>query len=119
MPTENGAEVSVSTANDYITTYIDNYFDTGKTPVKSMIMSADLLRGYLSNSNIENVKFMLGARTVTDNGVDTEVLTLIVAGYDANGNYILTQNGMVLDQTKPCPPNCPTVGKAANDHIVL
>lgn len=115
MPTI-GEEVSVATANEYIEDFISDYYDTGKSPVKSMIMSASLLRSYLGNGAIENVKFMLGAR-MGDEG--TQVLTLVVAGYDAVGNYVLTPSGNILDHMAPCPNNCPTVGKAANDTIVI
>ncbi|MBW7914624.1 MAG: hypothetical protein H3C54_13220 [Taibaiella sp.] len=118
MPT-NGAEISVAVANDYINDFIANYFDTGKAPVKSMILDAGLLRDYLSNPVIQNIKFMLGERTVVENGIDKKVFTLIVAGYDANGNYILTPSGNVLDHTTPCPTMCPTAGNAANDNIVM
>ncbi|MCB0696584.1 MAG: hypothetical protein KDC07_04425 [Chitinophagaceae bacterium] len=117
--TTNGAEVSVATANGYITDFITDYYDTGKVPVKSMIMSASLLRTYLANAAIENVKFMLGSRKVDINGTETEVLTLVVGGYDANGNYVLTTNGEVLDHMAPCPNSCPTVGDAASDTIIV
>ena len=115
----NGAEVPVATANGYITEFIDGYYNTGKAPVKSMIMSADLLRTYLANPAIENVKFMLGARTIEENGQKKEVFTLVVGGYDAVGNYVLTTQGNILDNMEPCPNKCPSVGNAANDHIVI
>lgn len=117
MPTVNGEEITVATANGYIETFIADYFTTGKAPVKSMILDADLLRSYLSNPDIENVKFMLGARTITHGGVPLQVFTLIAAGYDANGNYVLTPNGLVVDHSKPCPPECPPIGNAGNDYI--
>lgn len=115
----NGEEILVTTANGYITDFISDYYDTGKAPVKSMIMDADLLRSYLSKSDIKNVKFMLGARTITENNQSTEVFTLIVAGYDANGNYVFssTNPNKVLDHMSPCPNKCPTSGAAANDTI--
>lgn len=116
MSTTHGANVTVETANGYIEDFIAKYFDTGKVPVKSMIMGADLLRNYLNDNNIENVKFMLGEKTVDVNGTPTKTLTLVVAGYDSNGNYVL-DNGMVPDHSTPCPTACPTVGNAANDLI--
>lgn len=119
MSATNGAEVSVATANGYITKFITDYFDAGTVPVKSMIMSADLLRDYLSNPAIENVKFMLGARDIDENGTPTEVLTLVVGGYDVNGDYVLTQQGNIMDNMAPCPKSCPTIGNAANDHIIV
>lgn len=119
MPTTNGAEIPVEIANGYINDFIANYFHTGKAPVKSMIMDAGLLRNYLANDKIQNIKFMLGERTVHESGVDNRVFTLVVAGYDAEGNYILTPDGNILDHMSPCPADCPTLGNAANDNIII
>lgn len=119
MSTTNGAEVSVATANAYIEDFIDTYYTPGAAPVKSMIMDAQLLRNYLSNTEITNVKFVLGARTVQQNGQDVKVFTLVVAGYDSDGDYVLTTNGNILDHMEPCPNSCPTIGNAANDYIVV
>ncbi len=119
MPTINGAEIPVDTANEYINRFLANYFHTGKAPVKSMILDAGLLRNYLANAEIQNIKFMLGERTVSESGIDKQVFTLVVAGYDAAGNYILTTDGNILDNTMPCPTDCPTIGNAANDNIII
>lgn len=115
----NGEKILVSTANGYINDFIADYYNTGKAPVKSMIMDADLLRTYLADSSIKNVKFMLGARTIQVNGNDKEIFTLIVAGYDSNNNYVMasTSPDMILDHTAPCPNACPSSGTAANDTI--
>ena len=118
MSTVNGAEIPVGTANTYIERYLANYFVPGKTPVKSMIIDAQMLRDYLSNPDIQNVKFVLGARDVVAGGGTIEVFTLVVAGYDSAGNYVLTPSGNILDQMTPCPNLCPTVGNAANDFII-
>lgn len=115
MNKTNGAEVPVATANGYITQYIDDYYTPGIMPVKSLIMDAGLLRDYLSNTDITNVKFMLGVRPF---GMG-ETITLVVAGYDVDGNYVLTDSGEVLDQANPCPTNCPTIGNAQYDTIII
>lgn len=117
MSIGNGAEITVTTANEYIENFISDYYDTGKAPVKSMILDANILRTYLLNPDIEDIKFMLGARDIVHQGNTIQVFTLIVAGYNANGDYILTNNGLIIDQSRPCPPECPPVGKAANDFI--
>lgn len=117
MSTTNGQAISVSTANGYIEDFIDNFYDTGKVPVKSLIMDAGLLRSYLSDTTIENVKFMLGERTVDVNGTPTQTLTLIVAGYNQSGDYVLLPNNQILDNMAPCPTRCPSTGDAANDYI--
>lgn len=116
MPTI-GSEVSVSTANGYIAEFISDYYNTGKAPVKAMIMDAQLIRDYLADNTIENVKFMLGARDIQVDGQNKQIFTLIVAGYDSSGDYVLTSSGNVLDLTAPCPNECPTGGTAANDTI--
>lgn len=117
MSTTHGAEVSVNTANGYINAYLADYFNLGTTPTKAMIIDADLLRSYLSNENIKNVKFMLGKKTIDNNGTNMDTFTLIVGGYDSNNNYVLTSDSKVLDSMSPCPPNCPTTGTASNDNI--
>lgn len=113
-----GGEISVADANNHINEYITDYFDTGKFPVKSFIFDATLLKNYLNNNaTIENMKFMLGEKQYTIDGKAETLPTLVVVGYDSSGNYIKSSPGMVLDNTGPCPPNCPTVGNAANDNI--
>ena len=116
MPAEtNGSFIPLQTANAYIRKFIDDYFATGRAPVKSMIVDAGLLRDYLNdNMNITHVKFALGARTVDDK----EVLTLVIAGYDDNGNYVLAPGNEVMDNVTPCPPSCPLTGNSANDYII-
>lgn len=117
MSTTHGAEVTVNIANGYINDYLADFFTPGITPTKSMIMDAELLRSYLSNQNIKNVKFMLGKKVIDNDGTSMETFTLIVAGYDSNDNYVLTPNNKVLDNTSPCPDKCPS-GNAGNDNII-
>ena len=111
----NGSFIPVPTANNYIRKFIDDYFSTGLVPTKSMILDAALLRDYLNgNPAIVNLKLVLGAKDV--NG--TQALTLIIAGYDDEGNYILGPENSVMDNVVPCPPGCVTVGNASNDFII-
>ncbi len=117
MSTTHGAEVSVNIANGYINDYLADFFTPGITPTKAMIIDADLIRNYLANENIKNVKFMLGKKMIDNNGTNMETFTLIVAGYDSNNNYVLTSDGKVLDDSDACPPKCPTTGTASNDNI--
>lgn len=119
MPTTNGSEISVADANEYIERYLDNYYDAssiGSTNVKSFIFDAKLLRDYLSNNaDIKDVKFMLGAR---ENPTSGDSLTLIMAGFDSSGDYVIPSNNKVLDHCTLCPPHCVTSGSASNDLIV-
>lgn len=110
-----GAPIPVNEANQYIDSHISEFFNTGKYPVKSFIFDAGLLRDYLvANPEIQNMKLMLGVRP---DSTGNNTSTMILVGYDADGNYIKT-NGMVLDQAGACPYNCPSVGDAAHDHII-
>ena len=51
-----------------------------------------------------------------DGGMIT-VPTMVIVGYDNDGNYIKDEDNMVLDTCVPCPPTCPLVGDAQNDRI--
>lgn len=111
-----GAPIPVDEANDYISNHIATYYETGKYPVKSLLFSAELLRNYLNeNPNIENMKFMLAVKP-DDAGIEN--ISMIVVGYDAEGNYVKLPGNMVLDHCMPCPYNCPLIGNAKNDHII-
>lgn len=114
MPTI-GGEISVSTANGYITSFLTNYFTPGNVPVKSFIMDAQLIRDYLANPEIKNVKFVLGESPLGETNNDS--LTLILVGFDSNDKYVKTTNGNVLDSMDRCPPECPA-GQAGNDLII-
>lgn len=118
MPTI-GGEITVSDANAFINAFIAKYIVTNDFPVKSFIFDAELLRNYLDNNpDIENMKFMLGEKEYDVDGTATSLPTLIITGYEANGDYVMSSPGKVLDKAGPCPPNCPTVGNAANDNII-
>lgn len=118
MSTTIGGEITVNDANSYINSFIANYVTPGDFPVKSFIFDAELLKNYLDNNpDIINMKFMLGEKEFDVDGTPTTLPTLIITGYDANGDYIKSSVGKVLDMSKPCPPFCPTTGAAANDNI--
>ena len=111
-----GAPVTVEEANEYITTHIQMYYETGHYPVKSFIFDAAMLRDYLNeNPNIENMKLMLAVRPDVA-GQNTS--SMILVGYDAQGNYIRTADNMVLAHAGACPYACPAVGPAQHDHII-
>lgn len=117
MPTI-GGEISVSDANSHINDYISSYFTPGDFPVKSFIFDAGLLKDYLNNNpSIENMKFMLGEKDFIVDGSSKTMPTLVIVGYDANGNYVKSSTNKVLNGAHPCPTLCPTVGAAANDNI--
>lgn len=113
-----GGEITINDANTYIDSFISSYVTPGDFPVKSFIFDAGLLKTYLNdNPDIVNMKFMLGEKEFDVEGTATMLPTLIIVGYDANGNYIKSSPGKVLDMSKPCPPFCPTTGAAASNNI--
>lgn len=113
MAKETNSAIPVDQANGYIDNYIQSYFSQGKFPIKSVSIDAASLRNYLNaNLTIENVKIVLGQTDDTTTGK----ITMILVGYDQNGNYILNSDNTVLDNTMPCPDQCPN-GVAGEDHI--
>ncbi len=99
----------------------------------SLIYSADTLKAFLNaNPSVTKLKFML-AHTLDyiNNGGQGQgcrhqigALTLVIAGYDAKGNYVFyysprTQAAMAMDHFSPCPYCCPTQGTAMSDTLVL
>jgi hypothetical protein len=111
-----GAPITVEEANQYIDAHISQFFDSGKYPIKSFIFDAGMLRDYLNaHSDIQNMKLMLGVRPDSTGG---NTSTLILVGYDSQGNYIKTEGQMVLDHAGACPYSCPVVGDASHDHII-
>lgn len=112
------------TANVMIQSYLDDLDNSG-TQLKSLIVDANALRYYLQNTNITKVKLMFahklsyvrnqGSDDLSD--MDYRALTIVIAGIDANNNYIYSPQGAVMDHCKPCPVECPSGGTAASDLL--
>ncbi|MBS1773645.1 MAG: hypothetical protein JST82_12365 [Bacteroidetes bacterium] len=106
--------------SSYITSLNGNPDDVN---LYSLIIDADQLRLYLSNTNIKHVKLMLAHTLEYINsghsgqncGYKSGALTLIIAGYDASNNYVYYDANMVMDHMLPCPSSCPSSGTAANN----
>ncbi len=116
--------IPVDSANKMINSYLTS-ISSQSNQLNSLIVDAGSLRNYLSNPNIKHVKLMF-AHTLNyinsghsgQNAAYTSgALTLIIAGYDANGNYVLDSKGGVEDNLGACPYNCPTSGTAASNTI--
>jgi hypothetical protein len=117
--------ISKDSANKMIGSYLTSIEadSTDEDPdINSLIVDADLLRDYLSNKDVKNVKIML-AHTLDyinsghggqNAGYKADALTIVLAGYDAQGNYVFQSDHMVPDHATPCPRNCPSGGSAAN-----
>lgn len=116
--------IPVDSANKMLESYLNSInadVDTS-TNIQSFIIDADALREYLSDTSIKKVKVML-AHTLNyvnsgGNGLPcgyrTGKLTIILAGYDEDKNYIFAPGNKVMDHAVPCPTACPTIGTASD-----
>lgn len=119
--------IPVDTANKMIQSYLNSITDSGSANVQlqSLIMNADALREYLNDTSIKEVKVMFAHTLNYINsgnggqyaGYKANALTIIFAGYNSAGNYVIAPENMVPDGTKPCPPSCPVTGTASNPLI--
>lgn len=130
LPEDNGGSLFIpkDSANKMITSYLTSIsYQNNDTDLRSFIIDADSLRKYLNDTSkgkITNVKLIFAHTLAYINaggygvnaGMQTGAITIIVAGYDANNNYIYANTNMVLDHMKPCPYSCPS-GNAANNTL--
>lgn len=129
--TVNSLFISKTVANEMISSYIYSLTNLSNTQnpindLKSFSIDADSLRAYLSDARIKNVKLFFGhtmryinaGNTGKYSGMQSGALTIIVAGFDADGDYIYhgPAENQVLDHAMPCPYSCDP-GEAGNDLL--
>lgn len=111
--------IEKDTANVMIESYLES-IEKDPDALKSLIVNANDLRQYLSDTSIKQVKLMFahtesyirkGNRGVPC-GYNSNALTIILAGYDASENYKYYDVNKVLDHCMPCPSMCPVNGTA-------
>jgi len=120
--------IPVDSANKMIRSYLNSIADsdTEKPQLQSLIMDADALREYLKDTSIKEVKVMFAHTMDYINsghggqyaGYRPGALTIIFAGYNLQGNYVLAPGNLVPDGSSPCPPFCPGTGTASLPLIV-
>lgn len=119
------SRIPIDTANKMIQSYLDGINYTVNTEeTRALRYNADSLRRYLKDPAIKQIKFMFAHTLAYANSPDgnkrpdsnTHVLTMIIAGYDDQGNYIYSDN-MVYENAEPCPNRCPTEGPASKDLL--
>jgi hypothetical protein len=107
--------ITIATANNMINSYLASInSSTNDSDVRSFTINADSLRAYLSSTAVKNIKLIFAHTADYVNsgnygvnaGYQAGSMTIIVAAYDASGNYVY-HNGMVLDHCVPCPYTCP------------
>lgn len=118
--------IPVDTANKMITSYINSLNGNPNNQyLYSLIADANELRAYLdANPTVTNVKLMFahtlpyinGGGANTYCGTKAGQLTLVIAGYNASGNYVIGSNG-VMDHLSPCPNTCPGTGTASSNTL--
>src|SRR5689334_13154041 len=85
---------SIDSANKMITSYQNGKAEA--TDLNSLIIDAEALRYYLQNSDIKHIKLMFAHKLSYINsghanesaGMDYNALTLVIAGYNGEGNYV-------------------------------
>jgi hypothetical protein len=123
------AYIHKDTANIMINSYLASIgadTATHSDNLYSLLLSVDDLRSYLDDATgITTLKLMLAhsleyieeGNAGKDAGYKSGALTLIIAGYDREGNYVLAPGNLVLNHLAPCPTFCPTVGSAAANTV--
>lgn len=112
-------------ANRMIQSYLKSVANTPAAEGQdaySFLMDAEELRTYLANTNIKGIKIMLAHTMDYINsgkegipaGYKAGALTIVIAGYDANGNYVYAPGQKVPDTVKPNPPYSTGTGNAEN-----
>ncbi len=116
--------IPIDSANKMVNSYLTSInYPANDSDLQALIFDANVLRNYLNDSShgkIVQIKIMLGHTLEYINSghfgmnakYQTGELTVIIAGYDQNNNYIYNSDNMVLDHAMPCPDWCPTGGTA-------
>ena len=110
--------IPVDSANKMVASYLTSIdYTNNDTDLQSLIISADQLEQYINQTpgDIAYFKLMLAHRLDYINagndgvydGYNRNALTIVIAGYNNNGDAIYFDDGFVLDYSSPCPPGCP------------
>ena len=116
--------IPIIEANAMIGSYLYSIrSDRNDSDVRSFSVDADMLRAYLADGNVKNVKlifahtedYMKAGNIGRYAGYQTGAMTIIIAGYSSTGKYIF-HDGKVLDHMTPCPYTCAS-GEAGSDFL--
>ena len=126
--TDYSQAIAIDTANMMIESYLNSInYQNNDSDLHCLIISADSLRDYLNDK--KEIKYMklVFAHTLDyirsghanqNCGYKINALTLVMVGFDAKGNYVYNNCGMVYDHATPCPAHCPPRGTAQNNVLV-
>lgn len=114
------------TANRMIQSYITSVDAIdAEEQLYSVMLDADDIRTYLSDTAIHGVKIMFAHTLKYINagnegvaaGLESGALTIVMAGYNRGGNYVFAPGMRVLNNVRPCPPKCPLTGTASQHTL--
>ncbi len=127
--------ITKEVANQMISSFVtsigeDPGYNQQAPDLHSFTVNADSLRIYLNNNNLRSMKLIFAHTAAWMNagntgkwaGLQSGAITIILAGYDNQGNYVYClpngPNGsqFVLDHLTPCPTNC-AQGAAGGDAL--
>ena len=91
--------------------YADNSND-----LRSLTFDADTMRGFLSNTDVVQLKFAIAHRDTYINtgnygvycGTNAAGFTFVIYGLNSSGQIVYTSNDKVMEHTRPCPSFCVT-----------
>jgi hypothetical protein len=115
--------IEIDSANKMITSYLNAR--SGENDLNALIIDAEALRYYLQNTDIKKIKLMFAHKLSYINnggvnqygGLNKNSLTLVIAAYDEDNDYVYSNYGKVMDFCEPCPSNCPQSGTAAQNTL--
>lgn len=120
--------ITPASANLNIKSYLDGIDTFSINQLKSLFINADALRAYLDNTDIVEIKLLLGHTNAVlqskTNEVDTFVylnqgaVTAYIVGVDAYNNYVYYDNELIINNTHGCPNECKATGTASADLLI-
>lgn len=121
--------ISKDSANKMVLSYLNSInYQSNDTDLQSLVIDAGSLRQYLNavkdTNEMVSIKIMFAHTLDYINsgnrnkvaGYKRNALTIVIAGVNASGNYVLFPGGTAFNKSMPCPTSCPT-GNANNALI--
>ena len=121
--------IPVDSANRMIQSYLTSIgYPEENMEIRSWAFDADTLRNYLNSEegqHIKHIKFFMahtlgyinsGHYGERPDKMYADDFTVIIAGLDSTGNYVLNKLDMPYDQSLPCPYRCVGENLIHNDE---
>lgn len=122
-----GHYVERDSANKMIGSYLASLppQDSSKPDLHALILDAEVIRDYLNDTSIKSLKLMFAHTLDYINagnqgvpaGYQSGAFTMVMLGFNAEGNYIYLPGKQAFNRWVPCPLNCPDEGDAASDYL--